>query len=65
MTSLIAYFSFNAFWFALPPVAAFSFVYAATRHEEMSLILRHAARVLFWTFVFLAAIFLLLWWAAL
>ncbi len=32
-------------WYALPPVIAASLVYAATRHEQMPAILRHAAGV--------------------
>lgn len=60
--ALLAYFSFSSFWFAIPLVVAFSLVYAATRHEEMTAILSHAARVGFWSIVFLAAIFGILWW---
>ena len=32
-------------WYAIPPVLAASLVYAATRHERMPAILRHAAGV--------------------
>lgn len=63
MIGLFAWFSFSAFWLAIPPILAFSLIYAATRHEEPGVIFRHAARVLFWTFVFLGVIFLLLGWA--
>lgn len=61
--SLFAYFSFSPFWFAIPPVVAFALVYAGTRHEEMTPILRHAGRVISWTVVFLVLIFVLLAWA--
>ena len=39
--------------FALPLVVAFSLCYAATRHEEMDLILPHAARFGGWLTFFL------------
>ena len=43
--------------YALPLVIVFSLCYAATRHEEMSLILPHAARFGGWlTFFLLVAI---------
>lgn len=61
--ALFAYFSFSHFWFAIPLVLAFALVYAGTRHEETARIFRHAGRVVFWTFLFLAVIFGLLVWA--
>ena len=43
--------------FSLPLVVVFSLCYAATRHEEMNLILPHAARFGGWlTFFLLVAI---------
>lgn len=60
MTPLFAYFTFNALWLSVPPIAAFALVYAATRHERFGPIARHAGRVAFWTFAALAVIFLLL-----
>ena len=39
--------------FALPLVVVFSLCYAATRHEEMGLILPHAARFGGWLAFFL------------
>ncbi len=33
-----------SFWFALPLVASVSLVYAATRHEDVGDIMRHALR---------------------
>lgn len=60
MTALFAYFTFNAFWLSIPPIIAFAFVYAATRHEQAAAIARHALRVIFWTFVAMAIVFLIL-----
>jgi multisubunit Na+/H+ antiporter MnhB subunit len=47
-------------WYALPLVVAVSLVYAATRHESMQQIVRHAARVGTWIVGFMAVIFLVL-----
>lgn len=38
----------NDFWYAIPLIVSVSLVYAATRHEEMSLIWRHALRAGTW-----------------
>lgn len=35
----------QSYWFVLPLVVAISLVYAASRHENWSLILRHALRL--------------------
>jgi hypothetical protein len=43
-------------WYALPLVTSISLVYAATRHEEMSHILIHAARFAIWVVVFMAIV---------
>ena len=48
------------FFYALPLVAATSFVYAATRYEDMSQIIPAGIRIALWITGFLAAIFLLL-----
>jgi len=32
------------FWYAIPLIVAICLVYAATRHEDMGAILRHAVR---------------------
>jgi hypothetical protein len=52
-------------WYAVPLITSVSLVCAATRHEEMSAILAHAARFALWIVVFmgivLAAIQLLSW----
>ncbi|MBN2579473.1 MAG: hypothetical protein JXB10_10815 [Pirellulales bacterium] len=62
---------FAAFWlrlwhsgfvFAVPLVIALSLVYAATRHEEMKDILRHALRMGITITVFMAVIFVILWY---
>jgi hypothetical protein len=47
----------SSFWFALPLIAAVSFVYAATRHEDVSDILRHAFRVAVWITGFMVLVF--------
>jgi hypothetical protein len=47
-------------WYALPLIVAVSLVYAATRHESMQQILRHAARVGTWIVGFMGVIFLVL-----
>lgn len=60
MTALFAYFTFNALWLSVPPILAFAFVYAATRHERSAAIARHAFRVIFWTFTAMAVLFLIL-----
>jgi hypothetical protein len=39
---------------AIPLIIVFSLCYAATRHEEMKLILPHAARFGFWLAFFMA-----------
>jgi hypothetical protein len=49
-------------WYALPLIVSVSLVYAATRHEDMPSILRHAARFGTWITVFLAGLGLFLWW---
>ncbi len=48
-------------WYSLPAIIAISLVYAATRHEAIFPILRHALRTGFWIAVFMAAFFLILW----
>jgi len=52
----------NQLWYSLPLVVSVSLVYAATRHEDMSLILRHALRFGTWIAIFLIGLGLLLWW---
>jgi hypothetical protein len=49
------------FWYALPLILAISLVYAATRHEAMEPLLRHAARVGGWIIGLMAAVGLVLW----
>jgi hypothetical protein len=47
-------------WYAFPPVISASLVYAATRHERMSAILRHAAGVAIRILALLAVILAIL-----
>lgn len=61
---IFAYFAFTPLWFLIPLAAAFALVYAATRHEELPRIAKHAGRVVFWTFLFLGIIFAALWFAS-
>lgn len=46
----------------LPLVISISIAYAATRHEDVRLILRHALRVAGWTIGFMLLVFVLLLW---
>jgi hypothetical protein len=48
-------------WYSLPAIIAISLVYAATRHEAMGPILRHALRTGFCITGFMAGFFLLFW----
>ncbi len=50
----------NDFWYALPLIVAVSLVYAATRHEDMEPILRHAVRIGIWIVGFMAVVFAVL-----
>jgi hypothetical protein len=54
-------------WYSVPLIIAVSAVYAATRHELMGPILKHAVRVAGWICGFMAVIFVVLevlsWWA--
>jgi hypothetical protein len=50
----------NQFWYAVPLIVTISLVYAATRHELMGPILRHATRLGLWITGFMAGIFAVL-----
>jgi len=50
------------FWYAVPLIVALSLVYAATRHENLKAIFRHALRVAVMVVVFMAVIFVILWY---
>jgi hypothetical protein len=55
----------NYLWYALPLVLAVSLVYAATRHEKMGPILRHALWYALWILAFMGILFVILlglWW---
>ncbi len=47
----------NEWWYALPLVIVVSLVYAATRHEAMKPILRHAMRFGTWIVGFMVVVF--------
>ncbi|MGD9645490.1 MAG: hypothetical protein AB7U73_07245 [Pirellulales bacterium] len=51
-------------WYSLPLLVAISLVYAGTRHESMSDIIRHAIRFALWSVVILSAIFALLYFVS-
>jgi hypothetical protein len=53
--------SFSYLLFFVPLLAVISLVYGATRHEEMSAILRHAAHTAYWIVAFMGTIFLAIW----
>ena len=48
-------------WYAVPLIIVISLGYAATRHEAMEPLLRHAARVGGWIVGLMAAVFAVLW----
>ena len=50
----------NRLWYAVPLIVAISLVYAATRHELMIPILRHAVHTVGWIVGFMAVIFVVL-----
>ena len=58
---LLAFVGPDDLWYALPLVIAVSLVYAATRHEQTNLILRHAVRTAAWIVGFMAGVFAVLW----
>ena len=43
-------------WYAVPLLVSVSLVYAATRHEEIGPILRHAVRFGLWMIVFMLVV---------
>ena len=50
----------NRMWYALPLIVAVSLVYAATRHELMEPIVRHATHTAVWIVGFMAVVFVVL-----
>jgi hypothetical protein len=50
----------NQMWYALPLIVVISLVYSATRHEAMSAILAHSARLGLMITGFMAAILVVL-----
>lgn len=51
----------NRFWYAAPLIVVVSLVYGATRHEYPRPILEHAARFALWLVMFMAVLFVLLY----
>jgi hypothetical protein len=51
----------NRLWYTLPLIVSVSLVYAATRHEEMGPILRHAGRTMAWIVAFMVIVFVILY----
>ena len=51
----------TTFWYAIPLIVAFSFVYAATRHESWQRILSGALRVGVMIVLFMLAVLAVLW----
>lgn len=47
-------------WYALTAIIAISLVYAATRHERMAPIFRHAGRVFLWITGFMVVVFVIM-----
>ena len=58
---LLAFVGPDDLWYALPLIVAVSLVYAATRHEQTELIVRHAVRTAVWIVGFMAIVFAVLW----
>jgi len=52
------------FWYALPLIVTVSLVYSATRHEDMTHILKHALRFGGWVVGFMAVVFVILYFAS-
>jgi Na+/alanine symporter len=51
----------NDLWYALPLIVSVSLVYAATRHEAIDQIVRHATRIGAWILGFMLIVFAVLW----
>jgi len=60
----LALMGINHLWYALPLIIVVSLVYAATRHESMGPILRHAVRIGVWVVGFMAVVFVVLQFAS-
>lgn len=58
--TLFGFLTFNTMWYALPLVVAVSLVYAATRHEQIDLILEHALRIGAWIVGFMGVVLLVI-----
>ncbi len=53
--------SITYLFYYVPLVVAVSLVYAASRHEDMRLVLRHALQTGYWITAFMGSIFLVMW----
>ncbi len=51
-------------WYALPLILVVSLVYGATRHELLGPILEHAVRFGTWIVVFMAVLFVVIWFVS-
>jgi len=61
MTSWLVWAAAGRLWYTLPLIVSVSMVYAATRHERMGPILRHALRSAIWIIGFMAVVFVILY----
>lgn len=61
LLALLAQAGTNRLWYAVPLIVTVSLVYAATRHEAMQPILRHAVSSATWMGGFIAAVMAVLW----
>jgi hypothetical protein len=52
---------YSQLWYSIPLIVSISLVYAATRHEEMGAIVRHAWHTVVWILGFMAVIMGILW----
>ncbi|NIL98924.1 MAG: hypothetical protein GTO53_13265 [Planctomycetales bacterium] len=48
-------------WYSLPLIVTVSLVYAATRHEDLGPILKHATRTIVWILAFMVIVFVILY----
>jgi heme/copper-type cytochrome/quinol oxidase subunit 2 len=51
-------------WYALPLILVVSLVYGATRHELPGPIIEHAVRFGSWIVVFMAVLFVVIWFVS-
>ena len=56
MVNWIVFATVNRLWYTLPLIVSVSLVYAATRHEQLGPILRHALRTAAWIVGFMLVV---------